>query len=133
MTSSKALLPVLMLLMLTNTRDAQSGSQQVLSTPPATPIKPMGSVTGASTNGHLVRVDPTSPPWSAVAKLYNGTRKYCSAVAIDADEVVTAAHCLYDPAGNLLPADALHVLFGYKVHDEITSSKYTIHARVASY
>ncbi len=36
------------------------------------------------------------PPWSAVGKLYNGTGAGCTAIAVEPDQVLTAAHCAFN-------------------------------------
>jgi protease YdgD len=82
----------------------------------------------ASLDGHREDVDESRYPWAAIGKLYNETGSSCSGVAIAADKILTAAHCLFNfRSQRFIPADALHFLLGYR------SGRYTVHARVASY
>jgi protease YdgD len=82
----------------------------------------------ASLGEHRQNVDETSYPWSAIGKLYNETGGSCSGVAIAADKILTAAHCVYNfRSQRFIPADALHFLLGYR------SGHYAMHARIASY
>jgi protease YdgD len=77
---------------------------------------------------HRQDVDESRYPWSAIGKLYNETGGSCSGVAIAADKILTAAHCVYNfRSQRFIPASALHFLLGYR------SGRYLMHARVASY
>jgi protease YdgD len=77
---------------------------------------------------HRHTVDIASPPWSAVGKLYNGIGGGCTAVAVAKNEVLTAAHCLFNHrTGRFLPSDSLHFLLGLERGD------YQLHAVVHSY
>jgi protease YdgD len=54
-------------------------------------------------------------PWSAVGKLNNGVFGSCSAVLISRQYALTAAHCLFFRyTRRFLPAQSLHVVFGYE-------------------
>jgi protease YdgD len=77
---------------------------------------------------HRQDVDETRYPWSAIGKLYNETGASCSGVAIAANKVLTAAHCLYNfRSRRFIAAEALHFLLGYR------GGHYVMHARVSSY
>jgi protease YdgD len=76
----------------------------------------------------LAKVDISSYPWSSIAKLNNSIGGSCTAVAIEQNAVLTAAHCIFDRRTNrFLPSSSLHVLLGYE------RGKYTMHALVGSY
>jgi protease YdgD len=77
---------------------------------------------------HREDVDVTRYPWSAIGKLYNETGASCSGVLISRDEVVTAAHCLYNfRTRRFIPAAQLHFLAGYR------TGRYAAHVRIAHY
>lgn len=77
---------------------------------------------------HREAVDELRYPWSAIGKLYNETGSWCSGVAIAADKILTAAHCVFNfRSQRFVPADALHFLMGYH------NGRYAVHARVSSY
>ena len=77
---------------------------------------------------HREDVDVSRYPWSAIGKLYNETGSSCSGVLISRDEIVTAAHCLYNyRTRRFIPAASLHFLVGYR------TGRYAAHARIASY
>ena len=62
-----------------------------------------------------VPVDPTLPPWNAVAKVQTNIGTRCSGALIAPAVVLTAAHCLYNRlTGALLQPVSLHVMFGYE-------------------
>ena len=78
--------------------------------------------------GHRTVVDATTYPWSAVGAMFNSGQTECTAVAIAADQILTAAHCLYvRRTGHLVAAGSLHVLMGFVRGD------YAIDAAVRSY
>lgn len=53
-------------------------------------------------------------PWSGIAKLNNSAYGSCSAVLVSPRLALTAAHCLvFRRTGKYLPAQALHLVFGY--------------------
>jgi protease YdgD len=87
------------------------------------------SVAGAEeTAGPPGAVDVTAYPWSAVGKFNNSAGGSCTAVAISATEVLTAAHCIFNRrTRRFLLAGSLHVLFGYE------RGKYIHHALVDRY
>jgi protease YdgD len=67
-------------------------------------------------------------PWSAVGKLYNGAGEGCTAIAIEADQLLTAAHCIFNQrTGLFLQPSSLHFLLGLDGDD------YRVHALVESY
>jgi protease YdgD len=77
---------------------------------------------------HREDVDVSRYPWSAIGKLYNETGSSCSGVLISRDEIVTAAHCLYNyRTRRFIPAASLHFLVGYR------TGRYAAHARIARY
>jgi len=76
----------------------------------------------------LAEVDVSSYPWSSIAKLNNSVGGSCTAVAIEQDQVLTAAHCIFNRRTNrFLPSSSLHVLLSYE------RGKYAVHALVGSY
>jgi protease YdgD len=82
----------------------------------------------SSMSVHREAVDESRYPWSAIGKLYNETGSWCSGVAIAADKILTAAHCVFNfRSQRFVPADALHFLMGYH------NGRYAVHARVSSY
>jgi protease YdgD len=77
---------------------------------------------------HREDVDVSRYPWSAIGKLYNETGGSCSGVLISRDEIVTAAHCLFNyRTRRFIPAAALHFLPGYR------TGRYAAHVRIARY
>lgn len=65
------------------------------------------------------------PPWTAVGRVNRRTGGFCSGTLIAPDQVLTAAHCLWNKRTNrLLGADALHFLAGYN------RGEYLAHGRV---
>lgn len=76
----------------------------------------------------LVHVDVSAYPWSSIAKLNNSIGGSCTAVVIERDSVLTAAHCTFNRRTNrFLPSESLHVLLGYE------RGQYAVHALVSSY
>jgi Trypsin len=52
-------------------------------------------------------------PWAVFVESVAGSAEYvCSGSVIDASHVLTAAHCLYDEAGNAVPVGSLTVMAG---------------------
>ena len=77
---------------------------------------------------HHSVVDATKYPWSAVGAMFNSDQTECTAVAIAADQILTAAHCLYGRrTGHLIAAESLHVLMAFVRGD------YAVDATVRSY
>ena len=77
---------------------------------------------------HREDVDVSRYPWSAIGKLFNETGASCSGVLISRDEVLTAAHCLYNfRTRRFIPAAQLHFLAGYR------TGRYAAHVRIARY
>lgn len=77
---------------------------------------------------HREAVDASQQPWSAIGKLYNETGSACTAVAIERDKVLTAAHCIFNyRTRQFVSATALHFLAGYYI------GQFIAHARVTSY
>lgn len=62
-----------------------------------------------------VVVDPDQPPWAAIVKVQTNIGSRCTGVLVAPAEVLTAAHCLYNPRTQaLLEPVSLHVLLGYQ-------------------
>jgi protease YdgD len=77
---------------------------------------------------HREDVDVSRYPWSAIGKLFNETGSSCSGVLISRDEIVTAAHCLFNyRTRRFIQASSLHFLVGYR------TGRYAAHARIARY
>ncbi|MBX9825757.1 MAG: trypsin-like serine protease [Xanthobacteraceae bacterium] len=77
---------------------------------------------------HREDVDVSRYPWSAVGKLFNETGSSCSGVLISRDEILTAAHCLFNyRTRRFIQASSLHFLVGYR------TGRYAAHARIARY
>jgi len=73
---------------------------------------------GIGTVDHRVSVDPTQPPWDAIAKVQTNIGTRCTGALIAPSIVLTAAHCLYNGRTRaLLQAGSLHVLLGYNRGD----------------
>jgi protease YdgD len=83
---------------------------------------------GPAMDVHREAVDVDQYPWSAIGKLYNETGAACTAVIISHNQVLTAAHCIFNfRTRQFILASSLHFLAGYR------SGRYSVHARVASY
>jgi protease YdgD len=77
---------------------------------------------------HREDVDVSRYPWSAIGKLFNETGASCSGVLISRDEIVTAAHCLFNyRTRRFIRASSLHFLAGYR------TGRYAAHVRIARY
>jgi protease YdgD len=77
---------------------------------------------------HREDVDVSRYPWSAIGKLFNETGSSRSGVLISRDEILTAAHCLYNyRTRRFINASSLHFLVGYR------TGRYAAHARIARY
>jgi protease YdgD len=76
----------------------------------------------------LPEVDISAYPWSAVGKLNNSIGGSCTGGVIEQNEVLTAAHCLFNRrTGRFLPPSSLHFLLGYQ------RGEYNVHALVGGY
>jgi protease YdgD len=76
----------------------------------------------------LPEVDISTYPWSAIGKLNNSVGGSCTGVVIEQDQVLTAAHCLFNRrTGRFLPPRSLHFLLGYQ------RGEYKVHALVVGY
>ncbi|HEX6443366.1 MAG TPA: trypsin-like serine protease [Stellaceae bacterium] len=70
---------------------------------------------GAAAEDRRVVVNPDQPPWTAIVKVQTNIGSRCTGVLIAPAEVLTAAHCLYNPRTQaLLEPVSLHVLLGYQ-------------------
>jgi len=75
-----------------------------------------------------IAVDPTQPPWDAIAKVQTNIGTRCTGALIAPAVVLTAAHCLYNHRTRImLQVGSLHVLIGYNRGD------YRWHRRVVHY
>ncbi len=97
---------------------------------------------GESSCHELLPADINDYPWSAIGKLYNRAGEACTGAIVSFTEVVTAAHCLYNPRTRvLLRPESLHFLIGYKqgayredlrIAKFIVGSNYTLDSTVLS-
>ena len=76
----------------------------------------------------LVEVDVSAYPWSSIVKLNNSVGGSCTGAVIARDEILTAAHCIFNRrTGRFLRPASLHVLLGYQ------RGQYAVHALVGRY
>ena len=77
---------------------------------------------------HHQAVDERSHPWSAIGKLFNEAGGQCSGVVISRDQILTAAHCLFNGRTRRFAApDSLHFMIGYR------AGRQSVEARIARY
>jgi protease YdgD len=90
----------------------------------------LGAFTGWAKSHELLSPDINNYPWSSIGKLYNRAGGACTGAIASLTEVVTAAHCLYNPRTSiLLQPESLHFLIGYKQGgylEDLRVSKFTI-------
>jgi len=69
---------------------------------------------GVGVRDPRVAADPTIMPWAAVARLQIPGVSRCTAVLVQPNIAVTAAHCLTKPGlGHFVQATSIHLLLGY--------------------
>lgn len=89
---------------------------------PSQPLPGLGAV------DRRVPVAVAEEPWRSLAKVQSSTGPRCTGALIGPRLVVTAAHCLYSHrTRRMVPAEALHVLFGYQ------GGEFRAHATVERY
>jgi protease YdgD len=90
----------------------------------------LAAFTGWAKGHELLPADINNYPWSSIGKLYNRAGGACTGAIASLTEVVTAAHCLYNPRTSiLLQPESLHFLIGYKqgeYREDLRVSKFTV-------
>ncbi len=71
--------------------------------------------------------------WEAVGRVDIGPSGFCTGVLIAPDQVLTAAHCLYDPAGQPLPAEMIRFRSGLRDGLAIAESEVIRYAAARGY
>ncbi|SEL41955.1 protease YdgD [Roseovarius azorensis] len=71
--------------------------------------------------------------WEAVGRVDIGASGFCTGVLIAPDQVLTAAHCLYDPAGQSLPVEMLRFRSGLRDGVAIAESQVIRYAAARGY
>ncbi len=85
-------------------------------------------VPGINGEDNRTLVDSQQTPWSSIGRLNNTLGGFCTATVIGPQQIITAAHCLWNPRQNdWLPACSLHFLLGYAY------GNYQSHHRVLDY
>lgn len=85
------------------------------------------------TAGGLIRLTDRDDlfGWEAVGQVEIAGNGYCTGVLIATDLVLTAAHCVYDRAGN--PIDAAHLQFRAGLRDGVSIADRTVARLVAAH
>jgi len=73
---------------------------------------PLSGILGSE--DHRVPVEPDQWPWSSIGRLNRSGTGFCTATLIGPRQVLTAAHCLYDPrTRRWAQPDEIHFIAGY--------------------
>jgi protease YdgD len=81
-----------------------------------------------------VVIDSCEAPWQAVGRINVLNGRFCTGTLISADEVLTAAHCLWDHKGwRWAPADWLHFMAGYNRGNSVASFKVKSYRKAEKY